>query len=144
MPGRRMLITRNRPEEGLGLPLPAGARPAVLADGDGRPLLLGEGVDRATMRSARMSRSTSARRRACTAGRSSSAATQAATIIVLTVTNDQCGADPLTRPSSTSARPTLPRRAAGSPRRNGRPLWAVTVPANGSATPALPRCAGRD
>src|SRR5205085_1974933 len=47
-PARRFLITRNRGEEGLGIPLPAG-RVQLFAELGGRPILLGEGsvADRA-------------------------------------------------------------------------------------------------
>ena len=38
---RRTLVTRNRTEEGLGLPLPSGGL-ALFATRDGRPLLIGE------------------------------------------------------------------------------------------------------
>ena len=113
-------------------------RPAacVLFAGGARPAdPARRGRDRATARSARMSRSTSARRPA-SPPRSTDAEDGPATgrIIVLTVTNDQAGAGPLRGRvrRSTTASSFRPRDAPG--RRDGLPLWAVTVPANGSAT----------
>src|SRR6185295_14117899 len=42
-PARRLLVTRNRAAEGLGLPLPAG-RLTLFSDGGGRRLLIGQGT----------------------------------------------------------------------------------------------------
>jgi hypothetical protein len=128
---RRLLVTRNRPEEGLGVPLPAGAVQIFSAAADGRPLLIGETSidDRAIGEDVEIE------------------AGEAAGVTValeeprqgrnwedhrLTVSNDhavpvryeaefEVGEDERFRP-----RTRLPSR-------HGRPLWAVTVPANGSA-----------
>lgn len=43
LPAIRTFVTRNRPEDGLGLPLPAG-RVALFARARGRPVLVGQGA----------------------------------------------------------------------------------------------------
>ncbi|HEV2816031.1 MAG TPA: hypothetical protein VGW40_02225 [Allosphingosinicella sp.] len=128
----RLLVTRNRPEEGLGVPLPAGAVQLFSAAADGRPLLIGE---------------TSIRDLAIGEDVEIEAGEAAGVTVALeepdrgrnwedhrlTVTNDhavpvryeaefEVGEDERFRP-----RQRLPSR-------HGRPLWAVTLPANGSAT----------
>ena len=42
-PAQRVLVTRNRTDEGLGLPLPAG-RLMLFSEGGPRPILLGQGM----------------------------------------------------------------------------------------------------
>jgi len=127
----RTLVTRNRREEGLGVPLPAGGVQLFAAQG-GRPILIGEGSirDRAVGEDVEIALGD---------------APGVAGLIeegdsgrrwrdyALTVTNDQSvpalyeveflvGEERGFRPRGRLAR------------RNGRPLWAVTVPANGTAT----------
>jgi len=129
---RRLLVTRNRPEEGLGVPLPAGAVQIFSAAADGRLLLLGETSigDLAIGEDVEID------------------AGQAAGVMVtleepdqgrrwedhrLTVTNDH--AAPVRYEAEfdvDEGERFRPRQRLAS--RHGRPLWAVTVPANGSAT----------
>jgi hypothetical protein len=127
---RTMMIlkTKNRPAEGLGLALPAGGV-ALFGAGRARPILLGEGSieDKAVGEDVEIeiAESTSLVARVVkTAGDSDSGE------YVLTVTNDQ------SRPARFEADFADVGLVADSRigRRNGRPLWSVTVPANGSAT----------
>ena len=131
-PPRRLLVTRNRPEEGLGVPLPAGAVQIFSAAADGRPLLIGETSigDLAIGEEVEID------------------AGEASGVTVayeepdsgrhwedhrLTVTNDH--ATPVRYEAEfdvDTGERFRPRERL--PRRHGRPLWAVTVPANGSAT----------
>jgi hypothetical protein len=129
---RRLLVTRNRPEEGLGIPLPAGAVQLYAPAADGRPLLIGETTiaDLAIGEEVEIE-----------AGEASGV-----TVTLeepdqgrrwedhrLTVANDhavpvryeaefEVGDDERFRPRERLLR------------RDGRPLWAVTVPPNGRAT----------
>ena len=132
-----MLVTRNRTEEGLGLPLPAG-RLVLFAAGEARPILIGEGHvdDRAVGEDVEI-----------VVGEAPGVLTRIVEIAEdedgdedwedyeLTVTNDQA------RPVRFEGEFDVDRddvvftpRGRRSPLRDGRPLWAVTVPANGSAT----------
>ena len=126
----RHLVTRNRTDEGLGLPLPAG-RVAIFASAEDRPLLLGEGyvADRAVGNDVEIA-----------FGEAAGVDGQINLVrerekgdeYELVVTNDQ------PRPirfeaEFVDADETLrPGRRLG--RRDGQPLWTVTVPANGIAT----------
>ncbi len=129
-PPTRLLTARNRREDGLGVPLPAGTL-QLFSAGD-RPILLGEGAmtDRAVNEDVEieLGEATGVRVQVEEAafGRNWED-------LVLTVTNDQSapifyeallelGEDERLRPDARLGR------------RNGMPLWAVTVPANGSAT----------
>jgi hypothetical protein len=127
----RILLTRNRTEEGLGLPLPAGGV-QLFTEGAGRPILLGEGAvdDHAIGEDVEIevgegpgvtTRVTDERR----SGRRHD--------FLLTVTNER--ADPIPFEAEFSLRDSFlfrPRVRLGTG--HGRPMWAVTVPANGSAT----------
>ena len=127
----RVLATRNRTAEGLGLPLPAGSVQLFTAAG-GRPILIGEGTidDLAIGEDVEieigeapgvMSRITETR-----IGDDWSD-------YLLSVTNDQ--AVPVRYEAEFEIEEGQHFRARGRlPRRDGRPLWVVTVPANGSAT----------
>ncbi|WP_114953582.1 DUF4139 domain-containing protein [Sphingosinicella terrae] len=127
---QRMLVTRNRPEQGLGLPLPGGSLQLFAAAG-GRPILVGQGAlaDRAVGEEVEIQ-----------IGEAAGVVTRVETIEFgddwadyrVTVTSDQqepvrfeaefnVGQDERFRPRTRLAR------------RDGRPLWAVTIPANGSA-----------
>jgi hypothetical protein len=123
-----ILKTRNRPAEGLGLPLPAGGV-ALFGDGRARPLLLGEGSieDKAVGEDVEIeiAESTGVVTRVVKTGGDSDSGEY-----LLTVTNDQ------DRPVRFEADFADVGLVADSRigRRNGRPLWSVTVPANGSAT----------
>ncbi len=130
-PVRRVLVTRNRVAEGLGLPLPAGGL-VLFTEAGGRPILVGEGsiADRAVGEDVEIE-----------VGEAPGVTTNIEEIesgddwedFVLTVTNDQAAPvrfeAEFTVDDETEFRP----RARLS-RRDGRPLWAVTVPANGTAT----------
>jgi hypothetical protein len=128
----RTLVTRNRREEGLGLPLPAGA--VVLFGGPReRPILIGEGSvrDRAIGEDVEIS-----------VGEATGVLTRIEEMdevgedwedYLLTVTNDQA------EPVRFEAEFTVGEDSIFTPRRrlanrDGMPLWRVTVPANGQAT----------
>jgi len=129
---KRLLVTRNRPEEGLGVPLPAGAVQIFSASADGRPLLIGETsiADLAIGEDVEIE------------------AGEAGGVTVtleepdqgrdwedhrLTVTNDH-SAPVRYEAEFEVAEDERFRPRARLARRHGRPLWTVTVPANGSAT----------
>ena len=125
-----MLVTRNRPAEGLGLPLPSG-RLVVFAPRGERMILIGEGDvdDRAVGEDVefRIGQVPGVR-----AVQREVARSKQAVDVELVVTNDlprlvrveaELGADG----SKISSKARLGRR-------NGRPSWVVTLPANGSAT----------
>ena len=131
-PATRTLVTRNRREEGLGLPLPAGAM--VLFGGPReRPILLGEGSirDRAIGEDVEIA-----------IGEATGVLTRVEESedrgddwedFVLIVTNDQ------PRPVRFEAEFMVEEDSIFTPRgrlanRDGMPLWRVTVPANGRAT----------
>jgi hypothetical protein len=129
---RRVLVTRNRPEEGLGVPLPAGAVQLFTAAADGRPMLLGEASirDLAVGEDVEIEMGEAA---GVTAVVEEIESNRRGEVHRLTVTNDhavpvryeaefEVGEDERFRPR------------ARLPRRHGRPLWAVTVPANGTAS----------
>jgi hypothetical protein len=127
-PAARLLITRNRNAEGLGLPLPGG-RVALFGASNGRRLLLGEGAldDRAVGEDVEI-------------GIGEAPGVTASLVsptkhddYLLTITNDQSA------PVQFEAELDVPDGRALRPQghlsgRNGRLLWAVTVPANGTAT----------
>ena len=125
------LVTRNRPSEGLGLPLPAGGL-VLFTERAGRPILIGEGnIDDSAVGEdveIRVSESDQV-------------------MMGIELVEDGKEADRY-RLTVTNASPRAVRFEAELdvdsdnrfdssrrlPRRDGRPLWAVTVPANGSAT----------
>jgi hypothetical protein len=130
VPTQRVLVTRNRPAEGLGIPLPAG-RLVLFREIAGRPILVGEGVmtDRAVGEDVDIELGSApgvrSRLRVLAQGQKSNE-------LELTVSNDLPRPVPFeaefeTRADLIRARPRLERR-------NGRALWRVTVPANGTAT----------
>jgi hypothetical protein len=132
-PAGRVLVTRNRREEQLGVPLPGG-QVQLFTNAGGRPILLGEGV----MRDLAVGEDVEIE---LGAGTGVIAATEQVDDdddddrrdYVLTVTNDlaapvQYEAEFLVDEDERFA----PRTRLGA--RNGRPLWRVTVPANGTAT----------
>lgn len=125
---REMLVTRNRREEGLGVPLPGG-RIVLFATHEGRRTLVGEGSigDLTVGQDVEVPLGTSSGVRAVTelvreGGRMNE--------YRITVTNDH--AVPVHYEAEFAAQEL--RSPARLQRRNGRPLWAVTVPANGTAT----------
>ena len=127
----RILVTRNRKAEGLGLPLPAG-RVVLFGAGRERPLLLGEGYvdDKAVGEDVEIEIGSATG--IVAAAKVSEGHSDKERIVDLTVTNDRAqpvrfetefeGAEEKFRPSTKLAR------------RDGRPLWSVLVPANGSRT----------
>ncbi|HEV2079623.1 MAG TPA: hypothetical protein VGR19_06985 [Allosphingosinicella sp.] len=123
----QLLVTRNRASEGLGLPLPAG-RIVLFAGGRPQPLLLGEGFvdDKAVGEDVeiRIARASGVGARVTKLAETGE--------WLLTVTNDQ--ARPVLFEAEIYAGEERFRPAAKLARRNGKPLWIVTVPANGSAT----------
>ena len=123
-PATRTLVTRNRTAEGLGLPLPAGGV-ALFASIGGRPILIGEGNldDLAVGEDVEI-------------GFGEAPGVRARLVetvkdrFELTVTND--GPAPV-RYEAELDPGDRKLRAARLGKRDGRPLWAVTVPANGRA-----------
>jgi hypothetical protein len=124
-PAETLLLSRNRPAEGLGLPLPAGGV-AVFSHLGGRPILLGEGrIDDLAVGDdveIRVASATGVRGKVTSDGKNN---------YTLRVTNDRAV------PISYEAELFAPDRGFTSQgrleRRNGRPLWRVTIPANGTA-----------
>jgi len=122
----RTLVSRNRSVEGLGLPLPAG-RVAVFARRGARPILLGEGsiADLAVNEDVEIpfGEAPGVRAKLTSTGKDR---------FQLLVTNDS--PQPIRHEAELfagEARLTADQRLG---RRNGRPLWTVDVPANGSRT----------
>ncbi len=130
-----VLVTRNRTAEGLGVPLPAGGV-VLFAAGEARPVLIGEGHvdDRAVGEDVEI-----------VVGEATGVTTRIDEVAEdedgdwedyrLIVTNDQ------PRPVRFEAEFDHDRedviftpRGRRLPLRDGRSLWAVTVPANGTAT----------
>lgn len=134
-PAELVLVTRNRTAEGLGLPLPAGGV-AVFSRHGGRPILVGEGTidDLAVGEEVeiRLGDAPGVRGKVSLEGKGR---------YHLRVTNDRAV------PVAYEAELLVPERGFRSAqrlgRRNGRPLWRSTVPANGSAS-LLYSVAGED
>ncbi len=127
-PASRVLVTRNRTAEGLGLPLPAGGL-VLFEERGGRPILIGQGflADRAVGEDVEI-----ALGRApgiASSLRRTEATTDGATY-ELVVSSD--------RPYPVRFEAELAGEGITSSarlgRRNGRPLWSVELPANGEAT----------
>jgi hypothetical protein len=126
-PLERILVTRNRAAEGLGLPLPAG-KLALFGRQQGRRILIGEGsIDDFTLNEKveiKVGEAPGVR------ARQTPFASQNGGGYGLTVTNDD--------PRAQTVEIELPLRAkavTGGPlvKRDGWMLWRVRVPANGSA-----------
>lgn len=131
LPAIRVLTTRNRETEGLGVPLPAG-QVVLFASGRERPILLGEGYldDRAVGEDVEIE------------------IAEAPGVLVeairlseqadgggewqLTVTNDK--QRPISFEAELDEGGFQLESESRLTRRNGLPLWSVTVPANGSVT----------
>ena len=119
-PLQRVLVTRNRESEGLGLPLPAG-KVALFGLREGRRILLGEGtIDDYTI------------------GEKVEIPVATATGVwalqkpygggyLLTLTND------LSKPQTVEIQLPLDARGKELVKRDGAMLWRVTVPANGTS-----------
>jgi len=128
-PAQRVLVTRNRTAEGLGLPLPAG--PLMLfTEDEPRPILLGRGImtDHAVGEDVEIALgpAVGVTTRLAVIGR-----TRTRSDYELVVTNDR---DEPIRFEAEIA-PAIWRFAAQTrlSRRNGMPLWTITVPAHGTA-----------
>ncbi|MFN3725010.1 MAG: DUF4139 domain-containing protein [Allosphingosinicella sp.] len=132
LPTTRYLVTRNRTAEGLGVTLPAGGV-SLFTRAAGRRLLIGQGsvADRAIGDDVEIQLGESSGVRVTV--REGEVGENWANYI-LTVTNDQA------RPVRYEAEFALDDderfdpRTAPRQRRDGRPLWTTTVPANGRAT----------
>lgn len=127
----RVLVTKNRKAEGLGLPLPAG-RVVLFGAGRERPILLGEGYvdDKAVGEDVEIEIGPAAgilTRAVVTDGDSANER-----IVELTVTNDRDV--PVKFEAEIDEGGGKLSSAVRLTRRDGRPLWAVTVPANASRT----------
>ena len=126
----RTIVARNRKAEGLGVPLPAG-RLVLFANRDGRPLLIGEG----SVSDAAVGEDVEIEVGDAPGVRSVQRVVEerkGARRVELTVTNDSPApiryeAELMTDGANLKADRKLAQR-------DGRPLWAVTIPANGSAT----------
>ncbi|HTU10375.1 MAG TPA: hypothetical protein VMG08_05695 [Allosphingosinicella sp.] len=137
----RYLITRNRTQEGLGIPLPAGGI-QLFTEGEGRPILVGEGAvrDGAVGEDVeiRLGEAPGVR-----AGIQRDGDADEDDHYILSVTNDR----PVPIRYEMEFQPIdgdqIRPRGARLARRNGKPLWAVTVPANGRAELRY-RVVGRD
>jgi hypothetical protein len=139
-PVMRVLTTRNRREEGLGLPLPAG-NVVLFAKGQQRPVLIGRGSmeDNAVGEDVEIEVGAAS---AVTAQLSSGplpspqgairAVPAAAADWELKVSNAH--PQPVRFEAELEIGSGSFSTSATLARRNGRPLWAVTVPANGQAT----------
>jgi hypothetical protein len=129
---KRLLVTRNRTAEGLGIPLPAGTIQLFEATADGRSFLIGEDSipDRAVNEDVEIEMGEAA---GLNVADEETAFGRHWEEHVLTVSNDQ--AVPVRYEAEFEVDEGdrfRPRERLAS--RNGRPLWAVTVPANGSVT----------
>ncbi|HWH17653.1 MAG TPA: hypothetical protein VNT77_04860, partial [Allosphingosinicella sp.] len=124
-PARRVLVSRNRTAEGLGLPLPAG-RLVLFGAGRERPILLGEGFveDRAIGEDVEIE-----------LGPAPGVMTRLAQISEgewqLSVTSDR--SEPVRFEAEIDDAGSAFAPSTRLTRRNGRALWSVTVPANGRA-----------
>jgi hypothetical protein len=127
VPTERWLVARNRSSEGLGLPLPAG-RILLFAQGSDRPILIGEGMlaDRAVDEDVEIMLGAAPGITASLAPPS-----QAGREHVLTVTND--GPGPARFEAELDGFGEIDVEGQVG-RRNGRPLLAADVPANGTIT----------
>ena len=127
---RRFFLTRNRREEGLGLPLPAG-RLMLFDETDGRQVLVGQAVIRDVAVGEEveidfgqvpgiLTRQTPLSR------------TRETSDYEVVVTNDRPW--PVAYELELGVQPAQVRSETRLGRRNGRTLWSTTIPANGSAT----------
>lgn len=134
LPARRIIKARNRRQDGLGLPLPAGGV-VVFGAGYRRPVLLGEGAvgDKAVDEDVEfeLGDATGVLGRLVRTSGDNDEGTYR-----LTITNDR---DRPVRLDAEFGDPGAVQvasatRGARFGRRSGRPVWSVKVPANGCAT----------
>ncbi|MDP8914687.1 MAG: hypothetical protein M3N39_14075 [Pseudomonadota bacterium] len=129
-PVMRVVVTRNRSTEGLGLPLPAG-RVVIFAQGRERPVLIGLGSlqDKSVGENVDIEIGTAS---AVTAQLVNlTPESRGSTSWELTVTNPHPQSIRYEAEFETGAARFTPNGQLG--RRDGRPLWTTTIPANGSA-----------
>lgn len=123
-PVERVLVTRNRASEGLGLPLPAG-KVAIFGTKDGRRILLGEGRidDRAVGEKIEIPVA------AATGvwAKQTAYASNDGDGYLLTLTNDHAQAQAV----EIELQPYTSAHGAKLVKRDGWMVWRVTVPANG-------------
>jgi len=124
------LISRNRTEEGLGLPLPAG-RLVLFGGGAGRPIVMGESFlsDRAIGEDVEVEFGVAV---GVTRRIELIRQTDDWSEYRLTVTSDRPAPVRFEAQFSDAGDKFRPRRRLG--RRDGMPLWVVRVPANGRAS----------
>jgi hypothetical protein len=125
----RVLVTKNRKAEGLGLPLPAG-RVVLFGSGRERPILLGEGFvdDKAIGEDVEIVIGTATGLTA-TAVRQDAQA-RGERVIELTVTNDR--GTPVKYEAELDEGMGIVSSSSELIKRNGQPVWKATIPANGS------------
>ena len=126
----RLFVTRNRREEGLGLPLPAG-RLVLFDEANGRQVLVGEAVirDFAVGEEVEIDFGEVP---GVVSVQTPLARSQAGADYEVVVTNDRPW--PIAYELEIMVQPSQVRSEARLGRRNGMTLWSTTVPANGSAT----------
>jgi hypothetical protein len=127
---QRLLVTRNRTADGLGLPLPAG-RLMLFDRRAGTPFLVGEAVirDNAVGEDVEIALGTAPGVRFA---QTPLTRTAAAADYEIVVTND--GPAPVAFEAEIVPQELRFSAPVPLPTRNGMALWQVTVPANGSAT----------
>ncbi|MFN3389503.1 MAG: DUF4139 domain-containing protein, partial [Allosphingosinicella sp.] len=126
----RILVTRNRTAEGLGVPLPAGSL-QLFAKAGGRPILLGQGrvADRAVGEDVELTVGEADGVRSLIEEVGSGADWEDYRLTVTNAHPEPILFEAVFRPHDDVS--FRPRTRLGE--RDGRPLWTVTVPANGTA-----------
>lgn len=129
-PAEHVLISRNRPAEGLGLPLPSGGV-ALFAPRGERNILIGEGElgDKAIGEEVEIKVGQAPGVRI---DQRELAREQKGSRLELSVSNDL--PQPIRFEAELGGDGQKVKASAKLGRRNGRALWAVTIPANGRAT----------
>jgi hypothetical protein len=126
----RIFVTRNRREEGLGLPLPAG-RLMLFDEVDGRRVLVGQAVIRDYAVNEDVEFDFGAVPGVVSVQTPAARGKDQVDYEVV-VTNDR--PHPIAYELEIGAQPSQVRSETRLGRRNGMALWTATVPANGSAT----------
>jgi hypothetical protein len=126
----RIFVTRNRREDGLGLPLPAG-RLMLFDEAEGRQMLVGQAVirDYAVNEDVEFDFGTVP---GITAVQTPATRGKDRIDYEVVVTNDR--PQPIAYELEIAAQPAQVRSDIRLGRRNGMALWTATVPANGSVT----------
>ena len=126
----RIFVTRNRREEGLGLPLPAG-RLMLFDEADGRRVLVGQAVIRDYAEGEDVELDFGAVPGIVSVQRPITRGKDQVDYEVV-VTNDR--PHPIAYELEIGVQPSQVQSETRLGRRNGMALWTATVPANGSAT----------